>query len=136
MRIASEIQMGMVPKVFPPFPERTDIDLYATLKPAKEVGGDLYDFFMRDNKLYFIIGDVSGKGVPASLIMAVTCRLFRLETIHFDAPAAIVSSLNNSFLFSSGVLYPKTAIGILLLLSKYFFPCSLKSSKELNFKVL
>jgi sigma-B regulation protein RsbU (phosphoserine phosphatase) len=65
-------------------------------KPAKEVGGDLYDFFMRDNKLYFIIGDVSGKGVPASLIMAVTCRLFRLETIHFDAPAAIVSSLNNS----------------------------------------
>lgn len=96
LRIASEIQMGMVPKVFPPFPERTDIDLYATLKPAKEVGGDLYDFFMRDNKLYFIIGDVSGKGVPASLIMAVTCRLFRLETIHFDAPAAIVSSLNNS----------------------------------------
>ncbi|MBE6300619.1 MAG: HAMP domain-containing protein [Parabacteroides distasonis] len=96
LRIASEIQMGMVPKLFPPFPERTDIDLYATLKPAKEVGGDLYDFFMKDNKLYFIIGDVSGKGVPASLIMAVVCRLFRTEAAHFDEPAAIVSCLNNS----------------------------------------
>ena len=96
LRIASEIQMGMVPKVFPPFPERKDIDLYAKLISAKEVGGDLYDFFLRDNKLYFIIGDVSGKGVPASLIMAVTCRLFRTQTVYFDDPAAIVSSLNNA----------------------------------------
>ncbi|MBR5297268.1 MAG: SpoIIE family protein phosphatase, partial [Parabacteroides sp.] len=96
LRIASEIQMGMVPKVFPPFPERKDFDLYATLISAKEVGGDLYDFFLRDNKLYFIIGDVSGKGVPASLIMAVTCRLFRTQTVYFDDPAAIVSSLNNA----------------------------------------
>lgn len=96
LRIASEIQMGMVPKLFPPFPERTDIDLYAMLKSAKEVGGDLYDFFLKDNKLYFIIGDVSGKGVPASLIMAVVCRLFRTEAAHFDEPAAIVSCLNNS----------------------------------------
>lgn len=96
LRIASEIQMGMVPKLFPPFPERTDIDLYAMLKSAKEVGGDLYDFFLKDNKLYFIIGDVSGKGIPASLIMAVVCRLFRTEAAHFDEPAAIVSCLNNS----------------------------------------
>lgn len=96
LRIASDIQLGMLPKVFPPYPERKDIDLYATLKSAKEVGGDLYDFFLRENKLYFIIGDVSGKGVPASLIMAVTCRLFRIQTSHFNDPAAIVSSLNNA----------------------------------------
>lgn len=96
LRIARSIQMGMVPKIFPPFPERSDVDLYAALQPAKEVGGDLYDFFIEDNKCYFIIGDVSGKGVPASLVMAVTCRLFRTVAAHFARPAEIVSALNNT----------------------------------------
>ena len=82
LRIARDIQMGMVPKVFPPFPDRDDLDLYAKLIPAKEVGGDLYDFFIKDDKFYFIVGDVSGKGVPASLVMAVTCRLFRTVAAH------------------------------------------------------
>ena len=68
LRIASGIQLSMVPKVFPPFPERHDLDMAATIVPAKEVGGDLYDFFIRDEKLFFCIGDVSGKGVPASLV--------------------------------------------------------------------
>lgn len=94
LRIARDIQMGMVPKTFPPFPEREDVDLYACLIPAKEVGGDLYDYFIEDNKLYFIVGDVSGKGVPASLVMAVTCRLFRTVAAHFHTPAEIVSALN------------------------------------------
>ena len=96
LRIAHNIQMGMIPKIFPPFPERDDLALSAKLVPAKEVGGDLYDFFIEDEKLYFIIGDVSGKGVPASLVMAVTCRLFRSVASHFDEPEAIMSSLNNS----------------------------------------
>ena len=96
LRIAREIQMGMVPKKFPPYPERDDIDLFAMLVPAKEVGGDLYDFFIKDEKLYFIIGDVSGKGVPASLVMAVTCRLFRTVASHVTDPAEIVSLLNNA----------------------------------------
>ena len=96
LRIAREIQLGMIPKIFPPFPERKDIDLYAMLVPAKEVGGDLYDFFIEDEKLYFIIGDVSGKGVPASLVMAVTCRLFRTVASHVSDPAEIVASLNNA----------------------------------------
>lgn len=96
LRIARNIQMGMVPKVFPPFPERNDIDVFAKLIPAKEVGGDLYDFFIEDNRLYFIIGDVSGKGVPASLLMAVTCRLFRTVAAHFQRPTEIVTALNNS----------------------------------------
>lgn len=96
LRIASEIQMGMIPKIFPPFPEREDIDLFATLVPAKEVGGDLYDFFIDDGKLYFTIGDVSGKGVPASLLMAVTRSLFRTVASHLQDPTAIVCSLNDA----------------------------------------
>ena len=96
LRIARDIQMGMVPKIFPPFPERDDIDLYAKLIPAKEVGGDLYDFFIENNKLYIIIGDVSGKGVPASLVMAVTCRLFRTVASNVIDPSAIVKSLNDA----------------------------------------
>ena len=96
LRIAHNIQMGMLPKIFPPFPERDDLALSAKLVPAKEVGGDLYDFFIEDEKLYFIIGDVSGKGVPASLVMAVACRLFRSVAAHFDKPEEIISSLNDS----------------------------------------
>lgn len=96
LRIARSIQMSMVPKFFPPFPEREDIDLYACLQPAREVGGDLYDFFIEGEKLYFIIGDVSGKGVPASLVMAVTCRLFRTIATHSGTPERIVSTLNDA----------------------------------------
>lgn len=96
LRIARDIQMGMVPKIFPPFPEREDVDLFAKLIPAKEVGGDLYDFFVEDDKFYFMVGDVSGKGVPASLVMAVTCRLFRTVAAHFRTPAEIVSALNDT----------------------------------------
>ena len=96
LRIARVIQMGMIPKFFPPFPERSDLALDARLVPAKEVGGDLYDFFIKDEKLYFIIGDVSGKGVPASLVMAVTCRLFRSVASHIDKPEGIITSLNDS----------------------------------------
>ena len=96
LRIASTIQRGMLPSVFPPYPERTDIDVYATLDPAKEVGGDLFDFFLRDEKLFFCIGDVSGKGVPASLVMAVTRSLFRNISAHEDSPKMIVRDMNNS----------------------------------------
>lgn len=96
LRIASDIQMGMIPKIFPPFPDRRDIDLYATLTPAKEVGGDLYDFFVEDDRLYFTVGDVSGKGVPASLLMAVTRSLFRTMAPHFKAPADVVGALNDA----------------------------------------
>ena len=96
LQIARSIQMGMLPKSFPAFPEREDISLSAKLVPAKEVGGDLYDFFIKDEKLYFIIGDVSGKGVPASLVMAVTCRLFRSVASYINNPKEIISSLNDS----------------------------------------
>ena len=96
LRIARAIQMSMIPKSFPAFPEREDVSLVAKLVPAKEVGGDLYDFFIENEKLYFIIGDVSGKGIPASLVMAVTCRLFRSVASYHDKPEEIITSLNNS----------------------------------------
>lgn len=94
--IASKIQMGMLPKLYPAFPDRTEIDVYGFLKPAKTVGGDLYDYFIRDEKFFFCIGDVSGKGVPASLFMAVIRALFRNISLHTDDPAEILSSLNTA----------------------------------------
>ena len=74
LKIARDIQMSMVPSTFP---EREGLDMYASMTPAKEVGGDLYGYVLQDDKLYFAVGDVSGKGVPASLFMAQATRLFR-----------------------------------------------------------
>ena len=96
LRIASGIQMAMLPKIFPPYPDRDDIDIFGQLTPAKEVGGDLYDFYIRDEKLFFCIGDVSGKGVPASLVMAVTRSLFRTVSAHESMPDRIVATLNDA----------------------------------------
>ena len=96
LKIASEIQMSMLPKTFPPFPERTDLDLAAAMYPAKEVGGDLYDFFIKEERLFFCIGDVSGKGVPASLVMAVTQALFRAVAAHTSLPANIMRTINQT----------------------------------------
>lgn len=96
LRIARDIQESMLPKTFPPYPERDDIAIFASLVPAKEVGGDLYDFHIRDEKLFFCIGDVSGKGVPASLVMAVTRSLFRSVSSHEDLPENIVKTINDA----------------------------------------
>ena len=96
LRIASGIQMGMLPKTFPPYPDRDEVTMYGTLVPAKEVGGDLYDFYIRDEKLFFCIGDVSGKGVPASLVMAVTRSLFRTVSTHEGSPERIMKQMNNA----------------------------------------
>jgi sigma-B regulation protein RsbU (phosphoserine phosphatase) len=94
LQAASDIQRSMLPKTFPLFPDRADIDMSAAIVPAKEVGGDLYDFYIRDEKLFFCIGDVSGKGVPASLFMAVTRSLFRSISIREENPARIVTAMN------------------------------------------
>jgi sigma-B regulation protein RsbU (phosphoserine phosphatase) len=96
LKIAHDIQMSMLPKDFPPYPERTDIDVYGALTPAKGVGGDLFDFYIRDEQLFFCIGDVSGKGVPAALIMAVTRSLFRNVSSYTRHPSSIVYALNNA----------------------------------------
>ena len=96
LRIASGIQMGMLPEVFPTREDRDDVQLYASLTPAKEVGGDLFDFYIRDEKLFFCIGDVSGKGVPASLFMAVTRSTFRTVSAHESMPDRIVMTMNKT----------------------------------------
>ena len=96
LKFASEIQMQMLPKTYPPFPERTDIDIYGEVVTAKEVGGDLFDFFIRDEKLFFSIGDVAGKGMPASLVMAVARSMFRSASTIHESPKLIVESINRS----------------------------------------
>ena len=96
VHIASGIQMGMLPKDFPTYPDRNDVQLYASLTPAKEVGGDLFDFFFRDDKLFFCIGDVSGKGIPASLVMAVTKAVFRSVAARETMPHNIVTTMNRT----------------------------------------
>ena len=96
LQVARGIQMSMIPKSFPPYPERGDVDMFAAVVPAKEVGGDLYDFYTREEKLFFCIGDVSGKGVPASLVMAVTRSLFRTVSAHEKSPQRIVTTINDS----------------------------------------
>jgi len=95
LRIARDIQMGLVPKIFPPFPDRKEFDIYAVLEPAREVGGDFYDFyFIDDEHLCFVVGDVSGKGVPASLFMAVTKTLIKSDVHESTDPAAIITRVN------------------------------------------
>ena len=96
LMIAKNIQMNMLPETYPPFPDRNDLDIYGSLVPAKMVGGDLYDFFIRDEKLYFCIGDVSGKSVPAALVMAVTHSLFLSISSHESHPARIMQGINES----------------------------------------
>lgn len=96
LKVASSIQMGMIPKLYPAFPKVPELDVCGYLRPAKSVGGDLYDYQVRDGKLYFCIGDVSGKGVPASLFMMVVLALFRSAVQHCTTPADIVQNINDS----------------------------------------
>ena len=91
LRIASDIQMSMIPIVFP---SMEGLDMYASMTTAKEVGGDLYNYLLKDNKLYFCVGDVSGKGVPASLFMAMATRGFRTLAAMGKSPAEIATRMN------------------------------------------
>ena len=96
LRIAHDIQMGILPKLFPAFPERKEFDIHASIEPAKEVGGDLYDFFFVDEKNFcFLVGDVSGKGVPAAFFMAVTKTLLKVVAERTLDPGEVLSKVNN-----------------------------------------
>jgi len=95
LQIAHDIQMGILPKIFPPFPEMPEFDLYATIEPAREVGGDLFDFFfLDDDHLCFNVGDVSGKGVPASLFMAITKTLIKTRATKDMPPEVVLNQVN------------------------------------------
>jgi len=92
LKVASDIQMSMLPRVFP---DHKGLDLYASMSTAKEVGGDLYGYVMHGEQLYFCVGDVSGKGVPASLFMAQSAQLFRVLAAEGMTPSDIATYMNN-----------------------------------------
>lgn len=95
--VATRIQASMLPNIFPAYPERDEFDIYASMDPAKEVGGDFYDFFMiDDNHLALVIADVSGKGVPAALFMMMSKILIKNQASVTKNPGEILESVNNS----------------------------------------
>lgn len=96
LNVAKVIQADMLPNIFPAFPRRKDFDIYASMNPAKEVGGDFYDFFFVDeNHLAVVIADVSGKGVPAALFMVISKTLIKNQTLTGQSPAEILMTVNN-----------------------------------------
>lgn len=125
LRIASGIQKGMLPKTFPPYPDLDDISIYGNVISAKEVGGDLYDFYVRDEQLFFCIGDVSGKGVPASLVMAVTRSLFRSTFATENDPVKVMSRINNAMSdMNESSMFVTFFIGVLNLRSHMLHYCN------------
>ena len=116
LRVAHDIQMSFLKKIFPAFPNRAEFSLYAEIKTAREVGGDLYDFaLLDDSRLFFYIGDVSDKGVPASLIMAITMSLMKRASLQPGiTPAGVLRQVNVTL--SEGnenVMFVTLFIGIL-----------------------
>jgi serine phosphatase RsbU (regulator of sigma subunit) len=103
LKVAKEIQVSMLPRRFPAFPDRGEFDVFAMMNPAKEVGGDLYDFFAVDENRYcFIVGDVSGKGVPAALYMAITKTLLKSEALKGHDPGTVLGNVHR-------IIYPDNA---------------------------
>ena len=96
LNVATQIQAEMLPRVFPPYENHKEVELYATMEPAKEVGGDFYDFYMIDDDHFaLVVGDVSGKGVPAALFMVITKTLIKDTAAHEHDPAKIFEHVNN-----------------------------------------
>lgn len=96
LNLASSIQSGLLPNIFPPFPDRHEFDIFASMKPAKEIGGDFYDFFMiDDNHLALVMADVSGKGVPAALFMMISKALLKTQAQNGHSPAEVLAKVNN-----------------------------------------
>jgi serine phosphatase RsbU (regulator of sigma subunit) len=96
LEIATEIQNSMLPRIFPAFPERKEFDIRAIMEPSKEIGGDMYDFFfVHKDKLYFLISDVSGKGIPAALYMVITKTLLKNQALQGLSADKILANVNN-----------------------------------------
>ncbi len=115
LNVASNIQRDMLPNIFPTFPERDDFDIYATMEPAKEVGGDFYDFFMVDaTHLAIVIADVSGKGVPAALFMVIAKTIIRNQAQSSSSPADIFIRANEQLCENNGEgLFVTAFLGII-----------------------
>ncbi len=96
LNVATQIQADMLPRIFPAFPGRSEFDIYASMDPAKEVGGDFYDFFLvDDDHLALVVGDVSGKGVPAALFMVITKTLIKNQALMGNSPKEVAESVND-----------------------------------------
>ena len=97
LRMATQIQEGMLPNIYPPFPERREFDIYGTMNPAREVGGDFYDFFLVDeDNLALVVADVSGKGVPAALFMMAAKIILANNAMMGLSPAQVLAATNSS----------------------------------------
>lgn len=97
LNLAKQIQTSMLPQEFPPFPERDEFDIYASMNPAREVGGDFYDYFMTDDDhLWLVIADVSGKGIPAALFMMISMIILRIHAKTGSSPAEVLAKANES----------------------------------------
>ena len=123
LRIARDIQMSMVPCMFPIYP---GLDMFASMMPAREVGGDLYGYMLTDHKLYFAVGDVSGKGVPASLFMAQATRLFQTLAKQGMTPAEICTRINDALSGedNEGNMFVTMFLGLLDLESGHLWFCN------------
>lgn len=115
LMIARDIQASMLPRIFPPFPDRKEFSIYATMEPAKEVGGDFYDFFLiNEKKLFFAMGDVSGKGVPAALFMMITRTLLKNEALKNLPIDQVIYNVNNILaLDNSACMFATVFCGIM-----------------------
>jgi len=115
LNVAKQIQASMLPSIFPPFPDRKEFDLYALMEPAREVGGDFYDFFMIDDRrLAIVIADVSGKGVPAALFMVIAKTLIKNQAGVASSPSEVLYTVNNKLLESNDAgLFVTVFMGIL-----------------------
>ena len=125
LHVASAIQKGMLPDKFVEKGDREEVQLYASLTPAKDIGGDLFDFYFRDNKLFFCIGDVSGKGVPASLVMACTRTIFHTVSAHESMPDRIMNSLNKTIAdMNKTNMFVTIFVGVLDLQTGHMYYCN------------
>ncbi len=125
LQVANEIQMGMLPENFPTKADRDDVQIFASLTPAKEVGGDLFDFEFRDDKLFFCVGDVSGKGVPASLFMTVTRAVFRTVAARESMPDKIIKTMSDTMLsMNKSYMFVTLFVGVLDLHTGHLYYCN------------
>jgi sigma-B regulation protein RsbU (phosphoserine phosphatase) len=124
LSIAHDIQMSLIPEVSKDY-EYPQLDISALLRPAKEIGGDMYDFIYRDGRFYFTIADASGKGVPASMVMAATRAHFRMACQFFSSPARIVAKLNDALAEDNDTnMFVTMFVGIINLADNSFSYCN------------
>ena len=126
LELASKIQTAMIPSIFPPFPERKEFSIYATMTPAKEVGGDFYDFYLiDDDHLGVVMADVAGKGIPAALLMMVSKIIIKNYALMHNSPADVLELVNNQLCSNNQAdMFVTAWVGILTISEGKFIAAS------------